>query len=736
MSVPTVRRLDEWGELVEISQTAMSQQQVQINAELARCALASDVLAIVQRSVPEFNVVNCGTALSRIARAPDGRRLVSRGDDPNVALLLTTAAGLIRHHARHVESRQLASLLHGLGKLGVSQQISANLVSAVALATGIHAGKFNPQELANSLWGCAKLGVRVDKQIVDLLSDSINASLNKGGRGGKDWRVDWTAQGVSNVAWAFATLGVRCSDTKRTQVLVTLFGVIQSRAREFNAQEVANMLWATAKLAVESENETEETDTNTNTDTEATLSARRASSALAGRATTDWFRTQKTSGKLESQHIANIAWACGKLGLGGDTIGNDISRAAADASTSMNTQELSMTAWAVAAFDSRDNSDVLLTIASAFTKKAHEATPQQLATCARAFAKLGYQNDSLMDAVADSVLALPTPTETQLLPQDVANLLWAFAKLQLGSTKLHKKVFHLLAKAARKHLRSKRKVGVDDDSSEKSSHKNQVYTPQQLTMLIWAHGMLGHEDGQFLNACVSAVRENLNQCNARDLTNVTWGFASLGVNASNKPKLIARIGRAARRQFKSFNSQELLKFLGAFERLGGVDTKLAELVGERKTVTYDFPALSNFGGSKSNEDTPNSSVTLLSATPTSFKNTEKESKRVDDSCGGLGRGNTGVALWEGSFVLAEWLSRQSDPAVSEDIQNTGTDSTWGSGGWSGMVGVELGAGLGLPTIVASKLGVAMIATDGALRFLSRLSFLGSESTRSVFRLLK
>ena len=47
----------------------MSQRQVQINTELARCALASDVLAIVRRSVAEFNVVNCGTALSRIARA-------------------------------------------------------------------------------------------------------------------------------------------------------------------------------------------------------------------------------------------------------------------------------------------------------------------------------------------------------------------------------------------------------------------------------------------------------------------------------------------------------------------------------------------------------------------------------------------------------------------------------------------------------------------------------------------
>ena len=85
----------------------MSQRQVQINAELARCALASDVLEIVRRSVEEFNVVNCGTALSRIARPPDGRRLVAReGSDPTLASLLAAAAGLVRQHAlaQHGES--------------------------------------------------------------------------------------------------------------------------------------------------------------------------------------------------------------------------------------------------------------------------------------------------------------------------------------------------------------------------------------------------------------------------------------------------------------------------------------------------------------------------------------------------------------------------------------------------------------------------------------------------------
>jgi hypothetical protein len=86
-----------------------------------------------------------------------------------------------------------------------------------------------------------------------------------------------------------------------------------------------------------------------------------------------------------------------------------------------------------------------------------------------------------------------------------------------------------------------------------------------------------------------------------------------------------------------------------------------------------------------------------------------------------------VALWEGSFVLAEWLSRQGTPTGSPEMAEV-MRGAWGpneSGGWRGMTGVELGAGLGLPSIVASKLGLEMVATDGALtypRFAPRLVF--------------
>ena len=777
----------------------MSQRQVQINTELARSALASDVLAIVRRSVAEFNVVNCGTALSRIARAPDGRRLVAReGGDPDVASLLATAAGLVRHHARHVESRQLASLLHACGKLGVGVEAAAELVSAVERATEMHASKFNPQELANAVWGCAKLGVRVDRALVRLLGDAAAASLRRGGAGSGsgsrdekkkfDWRVDWTAQGVSNVAWAFATLGASAREPGAfARLFHALFSAIERKASAgaFNAQETANALWAVARLAASADDVDHQSIGPADSDSDgfegsALRSARAAASALASSTTGSWFERQRTAGGLESQHVANIAWACGKLGLASDArVAEANATAAAAAAPGANAQELSMMAWAIAEFppatltidgsvssvstisrESAKENEVngfLRPVAASFAARAAEgvASPQQLATTARAFAKLGALDTGLMvmDAVAEACLALPEPLEDRVLPQDVANLLWAFAKLQLGEKETHVRAFAALAKAARARLRAARKKNARSPSSAEETRTNALnalnalngpsaspsYTSQQLTMVVWSHGALARADAKTLDALLSAVRLALPTFSARDLSDTAWAFAALGVTSASKPKLIARMGRAARRQLPTFNAQELLRFLGAFERLGGSDAKLAEAVRKKRSTTYDFPALAEVVGSKrrgveksesvfpsaplsGKSDLAFCSVALASTTPQSFKGTQKERSRVDDSCGGWGRGNTGVALWEGSFVLAEWLSRQTDPSRSKDVTAAAGEVWGGDGGWEGKTGVELGAGLGLPSIVASKLGVEMIATDGASRKKVRVGF--------------
>ena len=230
-------------------------------------------------------------------------------------------------------------------------------------------------------------------------------------------------------------------------------------------------------------------------------------------------------------------------------------------------------------------------------------------------------------------------------------------------------------------------------------------------MIVCAFGLLDFKDESMLNAAMGAMsKERVAEFNPRDLTNTSWALAALGVNAEAKPDLVERIGRTARKRLDEFNSQELLKFLGAFERLGGKDSKLAKAVSKQRTLSYEFPALSTHAES--------SFVKLSSKTPTSYQGTDRV--RVDDSCGGWGRGNTGVALWEGSFVLAEWLSRQSTPTGSDEMAEV-MRGAWGpneSGGWRGMTGVELGAGLGLPSIVASKLGLEMVVTDGVFHSLT------------------
>ena len=88
----------------------------------------------------------------------------------------------------------------------------------------------------------------------------------------------------------------------------------------------------------------------------------------------------------------------------------------------------------------------------------------------------------------------------------------------------------------------------------------------------------------------------------------------------------------------------------------------------------------------------------------------KDGARLNGTIGG--RFRSGMVLFDASFVLADFLSRHCDLAqVAEIKQLMGKAvARWTS--LKGKSGVELGAGLGLPSIVASKLGAQMIATDG------------------------
>ena len=161
----------------------------------------------------------------------------------------------------------------------------------------------------------------------------------------------------------------------------------------------------------------------------------------------------------------------------------------------------------------------------------------------------------------------------------------------------------------------------------------------------------------------------------------------------------------------------MLQFLGSFRATGATHASLEAATSQNRELSYSFPALGR-------------DVSLMAGTPRRFSKAEAK-RRVDNSCGGGGRGNTGVALWEGSFVLAEWLSRQlrpeeaqslssvlealgSLPSPFEALRKGGNSNKAGGKGRRRKAGVavELGAGLGLPSILAAALGFETVATDG------------------------
>eukprot|EP00982_Pelagococcus_subviridis_P009056 30897-Pelagococcus_subviridis.AAC.18 len=696
----------------------MSSWQVAINQDLTRKTSASDILVVVSSHVADFNLVNCTTALQRLARSTDGRRLLQYGGDSSALAvlngLLDAAVTRIRQQQPHeVESRTSASLLHACGKLGIglSRRVGT-LVNEIEKSVNVRASRFNPQELSNSLWGVAKLGFDHESDIVLLLGEAISTSLSDELRSLKRtvlhdehvWlsrSVGWTEQGVSNVAWSLATLGFSVDNAHHAEILIATFTAVSALATRFNPQELANVLWAAAKTVTTGARDKNEKDTN-ETDNHRKKMVMKTRAAVISATSVIVSRIDSTfiaRQRFEPRHVANIAWACAKLGLdietgrgddlrGGsiETVFSALAMAVVRVASHMNTQELSMCAWALAAFGVVDGT---FAVAEAFASQANKATPRQLATTVAALAKLGEGGDgygTLFDAVADAVISFPDPIKYELKPQDVANLAWAFAKL--GRKK--QLMFNYLSEV----FAAQAVIDV----------KVTAYSPKQVSMILWAFATLDIQHQTLLTAAIPMIKARAHEFNPRDLTNTAWALDSLGVKSLGEDRLIRKIGRAARRRLADFNSQELLKFLGAHGRLGGYDKKLNAAVSAQRKRSYDFPSL----GSRDSC----SIVTLTSRIPMHYGNATVE--RVDDSCHGWGRGDTGVTLWEGSFVLAEWLSRALNPRHSNEISAamSGHWSHLASDTWEGRVGVELGAGLGLPSIVAAKLGLEMVSTDG------------------------
>ena len=242
--------------------------------KLGRDGKWKDILVLYKEEKQHFNAVNHATVMSQL-----GRIRQMRNDDALFEAFLDDLSAKLYSSgiAWIAEVRALASIVHAIAKMGLKPNASA--MKIVRLVDDCETAQWfidngNPQDIANCVWACGKLGIEA--------SDMFRLL---------DHRAEWLVengnpQDLANCLWACATLGIESPNLfrlldERAEWLVdngtpqalancvgacgtlgikspNLFRLLDKRAQWLldilNTHEVEIYVWACGKLEIESPN--------------------------------------------------------------------------------------------------------------------------------------------------------------------------------------------------------------------------------------------------------------------------------------------------------------------------------------------------------------------------------------------------------------------------------------------------------------------------------------------------
>ncbi|WP_146000320.1 DUF1601 domain-containing protein, partial [Endozoicomonas acroporae] len=354
---------------------------------------------------------------------------------------------------------------------------------------------------------------RVKRTQAALLSTLLDAIIFKCNQ--KPQARDIDAQGVANLLWAMAKLVDNGQEQtpELNKALVALLPLVNAQKDPFIPQHIANLLWAMAKLVDNGQEQTPE--------------LKEAVAALLL-----LVNAQKTN--FKPQEIANLLWAMAKLVDNRHELTPGLKEAVAALlphvnaqKANFNPQEIANLLWAMAKLVDNGqeqtpelNEAVAALLPHVSAQKAN-FTPQGIANLLWAMAKLvdngQEQTPELKEAVA-VLLPQVNPEKANFKPQEIANLLWAIAKLvdngQEQTPELKEAVAALLLLV----------------NAQKANFK-----PQEIANLLWAIAKLvenGQKWSPGLNDAVAAllphVNANKDQFIPQHIANLLWAMAKLG----------------------------------------------------------------------------------------------------------------------------------------------------------------------------------------------------------------
>jgi predicted nicotinamide N-methyase len=412
--------------------------------------------------------------------------------------------------------------------------------------------------------------------------------------------------------------------------------------------------------------------------------------------------------RCEPRHLANIAWSFASAGRLHVAVFDAIAAATSRARlASFNGQELGMVAWAFARVDHPGLTTSLVEVAA---MRATELDPQALSTLAASLVKLGaaraHDRRSSVGLKALKRLARAARSKVgSFNHQDLDNIASAYAKL--GRPGWGGKLASAIARAA----------------VERLAGGFAAFPSRSLANVLWgvakmasscklARGAVVSEP-HVVELCAAASRtmlRRIGEFNARDLSNAAWAFLIVG--RFERATMLAIAQRSAE-TLGTFNAQETSKLLYAMRKAGVHCAALEEEAAKPREHTLDIAP---------HKGPPIHLTHLLGG---GRFGAGASSRREETGATAA----TGGALWEGSLLLAKWLAAHPTPSfAAASLPPIGArllrSDAWagspcleGQGGatqpatWVGRTAVELGAGLGLPSIIAGRLGLRAVATD-------------------------
>ncbi|MBO9497096.1 DUF1601 domain-containing protein [Thalassotalea sp. G20_0] len=414
----------------------------------------------------------------------------------------------------HFKPQHLANLLWAVAKMvdnGLELEKTPKLKEAlVALLPRVKTKAesteekdlFIPQHIANLLWALAKLvdnGLELEKTVK--LNEAVTALLShvKTKVESTKEKDHFKPQEVANLLWAVAKLvdnGLELEKMpKLKEVMAALLPQVKSKAESkeekdhFNPQEVASLLWAVAKLV------------DNGLELEKIPKLKEAVAALLPRVKT---KAESKEEKDRSQHIANLLWAVAKL------VDNGLEL---EKTPNLNEALNALLPRVKTKAESKEEKD--------------QFKPQHVANLLWALAKLvdnGLEKTvKLKEAVAALLVHVKTKAESkdekdQFNTQAAANLLWAVAKLvdkglELEKTaKLKETLAALLYQVATK--------------AEPKEEKDR-FTPQHIANLLWAVAKLGEAiELNLVKFTVDSLVDRISknpQLSQQDISMSLWG---------------------------------------------------------------------------------------------------------------------------------------------------------------------------------------------------------------------